>query len=105
VTDHDDEPVVEIPIDGVLDLHAFHARDARYLVPDYLDACRSRGILDVRIIHGKGTGAMRRTVHALLDRHPSVSSYRLGERGEGGWGATVVRLSAPPAKAGPAAER
>ena len=52
------EPI-ELPIDGTLDLHAFHARDVKELVPDYLAACRERGILDVRIVHGKGTGALR----------------------------------------------
>lgn len=85
------EPV-QIPIDGVLDLHSFAPRDVRTLVPDYLDACLQEGILDVRLIHGKGTGALRRSVHALLQRHPAVESFRLGTRGEGDWGATVVRL-------------
>ena len=86
-----DEPV-EIPVDGVLDLHHFHPRDVRTLVPDYLDACQEEGILDVRLVHGKGTGSLRRSVHALLDRHPAVESYRPGGHGEGSWGATVVRL-------------
>ncbi len=85
------EPV-EIPIDGVLDLHAFRPQDVRTLVPDYLDACQEEGIVDVRLIHGKGTGALQRSVHAILQRHPAVESFRLGTRGEGDWGATVVRL-------------
>ncbi len=93
------EEPVEIPIDGVLDLHHFHPRDVRTLVPDYLDACQEEGILDVRLIHGKGTGTLRRSVHALLERHPAVESYRLGRQGEGAWGATVVRLH--PATVGP----
>lgn len=84
---------VELPIDGRLDLHAFEPRDARDLVENYLCECRARGILEVRIIHGKGTGAMRETVHALLDSLPFVESYRLAGEDAGGWGATIAVLS------------
>lgn len=87
---------IELPIDGTLDLHTFHPREIKDLVPDYLEACRVRGILQVRIVHGKGTGQLRRSVHAVLDRLPEVVSYRLGGMGEGSWGATLVFLSAEP---------
>lgn len=83
---------VEIPIDGVLDLHAFRAEEVKTLVPDYLEECRRRGIYDVRIIHGKGTGALRRTVHSLLARNPIVASFRTADLSGGGWGATEVVL-------------
>ena len=86
-----DEPV-ELPIDGTLDLHHFHPRDVKELVPDYLEECRKRGIMEVRIVHGKGTGALRRTVHSVLDKQPGVASYRLGGSGGGEWGATIVVL-------------
>ena len=88
----DPEAVVELPITGVLDLHTFSPRDLRTLIPDYLQACQERGILDVRVIHGKGTGALRRSVEALLTRDPRVQSFRPAEAQEGSWGATVVRL-------------
>lgn len=83
---------VEVPIDGVLDLHNFSPKDLRTLVPDYLEECRSRDVLAVRIIHGKGTGALRKSVHALLDRSPHVAGYRLAGADAGGWGATLVDL-------------
>lgn len=86
-----DEPV-ELPIDGVLDLHMFHPRDVKDLVPTYLDECRQRGIRQVRIIHGKGTGALRETVHAVLRRTEGVDAFGLAGGDGGGWGATIVTL-------------
>jgi DNA-nicking Smr family endonuclease len=91
----DDDTPIELPIDGILDLHTFHPRDVKELVPDYLAECRERGILEVRIIHGKGTGALRRTVHAILSRLPEVASFGLAMEDAGGWGATLVTLRAP----------
>ena len=88
----DDEPVV-IPIDGVLDLHTFRPAEVKEVVPEYLAACRERGILEVRIIHGKGDGTLRRTVHALLRRDPGVLRYALAGEGAGGWGATLATLA------------
>jgi len=89
-----DEPV-ELPIDGVLDLHTFQPREIKDLVPDYLAECQKRGILRVRIIHGKGIGNLRRTVHAILAKHPEVISYALASEHFGGWGATIVHLREP----------
>jgi DNA-nicking Smr family endonuclease len=81
----------DYPIDGVLDLHAFAPSDVGDLVPEYLRVCRERGLLHVRIIHGKGTGTLRRSVHHLLDRLPHVRSYRLADDASS-WGATLVVL-------------
>ena len=86
------QPTTELPIDGTLDLHTFLPREVKELVPEYLAERRRRGILDVRIIHGKGTGALRRQVHAIVGRLPEVDSFRLAGETAGGWGATLVTL-------------
>lgn len=86
-----DEPI-ELPIDGVLDLHGFQPREVKELVLDYLAECLKRDILRVRIIHGKGIGNLRRTVHAILAKHPDVIEYSLANEHFGGWGATIVHL-------------
>ena len=81
----------EVPIDGVLDLHTFRPDELGSLIPEFIDACREKNIYELRIIHGKGTGALRRSVHALLDRNNHVASYSLaGDRSS--WGATLVEL-------------
>ncbi len=95
----DDGAPLELPIDGTLDLHTFDPREVRGLVVDYLAACRERGILEVRIIHGKGSGTLLRTVHALLERLPEVVSFRLARDDASGWGATIVHLSPGPDRA------
>lgn len=86
------EEPIQVPINGVLDLHAFAPRYVKDLVQDYLEACRQRGILQVRIIHGKGIGQLRRTVRTLLARNPIVISFADDHAVFGGWGATVVQL-------------
>lgn len=82
-----------IPVDGELDLHRFAPRDVNRLMHAYIDECLDRGITELRIVHGKGKGHMRRTVHAALDKHPAVAGYRLAGHGRGGWGATLVELT------------
>ncbi len=86
------EPI-EYPIDGILDLHVFAPRDVKDLVPEYLSACRAQGLFRVRIIHGKGTGHLRRTVHHILDGLSYVVDYRLAGQDASSWGATIVWLA------------
>jgi len=84
---------IHLPIDGVLDLHTFLPEDAASVVDEYLRACLEKGIHEVRIIHGKGKGVLRRTVHALLENHPLVMDFGL-DTGPSSWGATIVHLKA-----------
>ncbi len=85
------EPV-RLPITGELDLHTFQPADLGDLLPAYLAECHARGIREVRIIHGKGTGTLRETVHAFLRRSELVASFRIGDEHSGSWGATRVTL-------------
>ncbi len=87
-----DNDAVQVPIDGVLDLHNFSPKDIKYLIPDYLEECCKANIFQVRIIHGKGIGNLRRTVHAILEKQPQVIEFRLAGENAGGWGATLVQL-------------
>ena len=82
---------IQIPINGILDLHMFAPKDAISVVDEYLVVCLEKGVFEVRIIHGKGKGFLRRTVHAFLEKHPKVSGFRT-DHGPSGWGATVVTL-------------
>ncbi len=90
---NNDNESVEFPIDGTLDLHTFRPKDVKSLVPDYIEACMERGIYQIRIVHGKGSGTLRQIVHSILNKHPNVISFK-HEGGSGGsWGATVVELT------------
>lgn len=85
------EPV-RIPVNGELDLHTFSPKDLGELLPSYLEACREAGIFEVRIVHGKGRGVLRETVHAFLRKSPLVKSYTLGDERSGSWGVTRAVL-------------
>jgi DNA-nicking Smr family endonuclease len=84
---------IHLPIDGVLDLHTFIPEESGSVVDEYIRACHEKGIMEVRVIHGKGKGVLRRTVHAVLSRHALVQSFCL-DSGPSGWGATIVQLKA-----------
>ena len=88
------EPIFKSAIDGVLDLHAFRPKEVPDLVREYLRSCRAAGITEIRIIHGKGKGVLRETVHALLRREPMVKNFRLAND-RSSWGATLVDIYPP----------
>ncbi len=87
--DHD--PVV-LPVTGELDLHAFAPRDVASVAEEYLLACRERGLLEVRLVHGRGTGTQRAVVRRLLASLEWVESFRDAPPQSGGWGATLATL-------------
>lgn len=87
-----EEDAIEIPIDGILDLHHFSPKDLKTLIPDYIEECRALNILEIRIIHGKGIGNIRRSVHAILERNTAVKSFQMAGNDAGSWGATIVIL-------------
>ena len=89
--DESQNDVIQIPIDGTLDLHTFSPGDVPDLLKDYIDACLEEGICEIRIIHGKGKGILRDKVHSVLKRYPPVIDFTL-DPGASGWGATIVRL-------------
>ena len=87
-----DPQSIQLPIDGTLDLHTFLPNEVTDLVPEYLAACREHDIFQVRIIHGKGIGTLRRTVESVLRKLSCVESFRTAQEDAGGWGATIVTL-------------
>ncbi len=82
----------EVPITEELDLHTFRPNEIGELLPEYFLECRKRGLLRVRVVHGKGTGTLREGVHRLLEKLPEVEGFTLAGAGSGGWGATWVTL-------------
>lgn len=86
------EGPVEIPITGEIDLHSFAPRDIPSVVEEYLVACRERGILEARLVHGRGKGVQRAVVQRLLAGLEWVESFADAPPLSGGWGATLVRL-------------
>ena len=86
------EGPVRMPIIGELDLHSFRPQDLGELIPDYIEECRAKRIYKIRIVHGKGIGNVRRSVEAILARHPDVQSFAQASEQMGGWGATIVTL-------------
>lgn len=83
---------VRVEITDEIDLHHFSPKDFKTLIPDYLHECLNIGITEVRIIHGKGIGNLRRSVHSILERLAIVSSFSLASQERGSWGATIVTL-------------
>jgi DNA-nicking Smr family endonuclease len=85
------EPV-PIEITDILDLHIFNPKEVPDLIDNYLSVCIEKGIYQVRIIHGKGTGIMKRRVQWILSPHGQVICFKDAPPEAGGWGAPLVTL-------------
>ena len=85
----DDDDTVAVELTDELDLHTFLPKECADVVDEYVRAAQEAGMTTVRIIHGKGTGTLRRIVQSVLDRHPAVASY---SQADANWGATRVEL-------------
>lgn len=92
MTDDDPDSGTTVELTDELDLHTFLPREVADVVEEYVRAAHEAGLRAVRIVHGKGTGTLRRVVHGVLERHPAVASFRLGDERSGSWGATLVEL-------------
>ena len=86
------EEPVKLPLDDRIDLHTFSPRDIPEVLKSYLEECHRTGIKEVRIIHGKGIGVQRETVHAFLKHSPLVETFSQAPAEAGGWGATIAIL-------------
>lgn len=89
-----EEPVI-LPTEDILDLHAFAPKEIPSVVEEYIEQCRQAGMPEVRLIHGKGTGAQRAVLQRLLANHSGVISFTDAPPEAGGWGATIIRLKPP----------
>jgi DNA mismatch repair protein MutS2 len=85
-------PLTGRPVSMELDLRGKRADEVEWALDRYLDAASLANLSEIRIVHGIGTGAVRKIVRDLLASHPLVKSFRPGGRGEGGDGATVAKL-------------
>ncbi|MGL4850090.1 MAG: endonuclease MutS2 [Clostridium sp.] len=79
-------------VESRLDLRGLDAEEACYKTDKYLDDAYRCNLGEVTIVHGKGTGVLRKAINDMLKRHPHVKDYRLGVYGEGGDGVTIVNL-------------
>jgi DNA-nicking Smr family endonuclease len=80
----------EVPIEREIDLHAFAARDIRSVVEAFVEAAAAAGLIEVRLIHGRGRGVQRGLVQATLDAHPLVLEF--WDDMSSSLGATIARL-------------
>jgi DNA-nicking Smr family endonuclease len=87
--------VKRLPIEDSFDLHPFHPREVVSAAAAYLDAAREKGLREVRLIHGKGTGAQRAGIRRMLAGRSDVVEFSDATPDRGSYGATLVRLRPP----------
>lgn len=79
-------------VEKQIDVRGRSAEDALEAVERYVDRASLAGGAEIRIIHGKGTGTLKKEIEAFLRASPLIETFRTGEPREGGWGATIVRV-------------
>jgi len=84
-----EQPVTELIQTDQLDLHTFQPSEAASVTTEFLATAQDEGYRTVRIIHGKGTGTLRRIVEGVLEKHPAVAGF---SKADANWGATIVEL-------------
>lgn len=87
-----DDPIAVIEIEDVIDLHGFQPRDVPSVVEEYVRAAAQKGLREVRLIHGRGTGFQRQRVREVLSTLAQVERFADAPPSRGGWGATLVWL-------------
>ena len=80
-------------VESELYVRRLKVEEALPLIDPYLNAAFMADLPVVRIVHGKGTGTLRKVVHEVLAKHPLVKSFRLGDYNEGSFGVTIVEMS------------
>jgi dsDNA-specific endonuclease/ATPase MutS2 len=88
----DDAEIVEIPLEEAIDLHGFLPQDVAAIVRDYLNDAYAAGFAEVRIIHGRGIGALREMVRNLLSQDSRIARFKDAPFDRGGNGATVAHF-------------
>lgn len=79
-----------VPIEREIDLHAFRPQDVAAVVGEYVTAAHAAGLLEVRLVHGRGRGVQRANVQTALERHPLVDTF--WDDTASHLGATIARL-------------
>jgi hypothetical protein len=92
LADSSQKKSVAVGLGDTLDLHTFLPKEVSSLVDEFIRVSQRDGLLLVKIVHGKGTGVLRRRVHGLLANDPRVADFYKASPKSGGWGATVVEL-------------
>lgn len=83
------DEIKRIELKDELDLHAFHPKDAKPLLKEFIDNARKKDIMRLRIVHGKGRSVIKSIVIAELERNEHISKFH---DEPGNWGATVAYL-------------
>lgn len=92
----DDDLPEYIEVTDVLDLHGFFPEQIPEIMEAFIDHAVELGLVNLRVIHGKGKSKLKWAVHQVLKTHPRVLWFGDAPPAYGGWGATIIELKAMP---------